>query len=303
MPKGEDWMMFIYMNIGFIGLMTAIILFSSLAEIKQNWPLYRCNPSYMMFADNVQQNFVQCIQSSQTDFMGFLLQPLTYILSGLSDLGGNLANNMNDGRNMIGNIRGFFTVIIQNIFGVFVNLIIEFQKIIASIKDLVGKLVGIMVTVMYIMDGSVKTMQSTWNGPPGQSVRTLSGACFHPDTRIKLLSGKSVKMSDLDSHLGEYLENGNRIVATMNIDNSDNLHKLYKISGAGQEHDIYVTGSHRILYDGKYVLVKDYPLALLQPQLKCPQFRCLITDTHKIQIGGHTFWDWEDWAIPESMKQ
>jgi len=103
--------------------------------------------------------------------------------------------------------------------------------------------------------------------------------------------------------LGEYLENGNRIVATMNIDNSDNLHKLYKISGTGKHDDIYVTGSHRILYHGKYVLVKDCPIALIQREVESPQFRCLITDTHEIQIGQYTFWDWEDWAIPESMKQ
>lgn len=300
MPKGSDWTQFIYVNLGFVAQICAMYIFSSIAEIKQNWPLYRCNPMYMGLADDVNQNFVYCVQNMQTDFMGFLLQPLTYILSGLSDLGGNLADNMNDGRNMIGNIRGFFTTIIQSIFGVFVNLIIEFQKIIGGVKDLIGKVVGIMVTIMYIMDGSVKTMQSTWNGPPGQAVRTL-GACFHPNTQIKLLSGKTIKMSEADTHLGEYLENGSRIVASMKINNSDNLHKLYKISYStpktGEPRDVFVTGSHHILYEGKYILVSDCPAATLQHDIESTYFSCLITDDHKISIGSYTFWDWEDWLL------
>jgi hypothetical protein len=31
-----------------------------------------------------------------------------------------------------------------------------------SIKDLVGKILGIVVTILYILDGSLKTMNSTW---------------------------------------------------------------------------------------------------------------------------------------------
>ena len=313
MPKGSDWTQFIYVNLGFVAQICAMYIFSSIAEIKQNWPLYRCNPMYMGLADDVNQNFVYCVQNMQTDFMGFLLQPLIYILSGLSDLGGTLADNMNLGRNMIGNIRGFFTTIIQSIFGVFVNLIIEFQKIIGGIKDLIGKVVGIMVTVMYIMDGSVKTMQSTWNGPPGEAVRTLSGACFHPDTEINLLSGRTIKMSDADNHLGEYLENGSRIVASMKINNSDKLHKLYKISCLNktqqqhpqqqqQQRDIFVTGSHHILHAGKYILVKDCPFASIQHDIESTYFSCLITDDHNISVGPYTFWDWEDWLLPINHK-
>jgi hypothetical protein len=54
-----------------------------------------------------------------------------------------------------------------------------------SIKDLVGKMIGVMVAMMHIMDGSLKTINSSWNGPPGQMVRAI-GKCFHPETKIKL---------------------------------------------------------------------------------------------------------------------
>lgn len=42
-----------------------------------------------------------------------------------------------------------------------------------------------MITLLYILDGSTKTTQSMWKGPPGQMVRSL-GKCFHPHTKIKL---------------------------------------------------------------------------------------------------------------------
>ena len=62
-----------------------------------------------------------------------------------------------------------------------------------------------MISLMYVMDGSIKTMNSTWNGPPGQMVRAL-GKCFHPDTRIKLRNGIIKQIRTID--LGDILEDG-----------------------------------------------------------------------------------------------
>jgi hypothetical protein len=52
-------------------------------------------------------------------------------------------------------------------------MLIEFQKITMGIKDLMGKTVGIITTLLYVVDGSMMTMQSGWNGPPGQLVRSI----------------------------------------------------------------------------------------------------------------------------------
>ena len=47
-----------------------------------------------------------------------------------------------------------------------------------------------MATIMFLIDGTVKTMKSGWNGPPGQLIRAL-GNCFYPETKIKLKNGES----------------------------------------------------------------------------------------------------------------
>jgi hypothetical protein len=293
MPSGKKYLLFIIVNLAFIINIIMIFYSSQVSDIKSNWPLYRCNPIYMPLADDIQSNFVYCIQSMQTNFMGYLLQPLTFVTNSLGGMLGNFMNDINSIRAMFNKIRTFFSEIIQSVFGVFLNLIIEFQRITIGIKDLIGKTIGIMVSLMYIMDGSIKTMNSTWNGPPGQMVRSL-GKCFYPNTPIKLLNGTIKYMKEVD--LGDVLEDGSIVESVMKIDNKRDKIPLYVIKEAGVDRkDIFVTGSHLILdkESNKFIKVENYSKAVLT-NLKAEWFSCLITNNHKIHIGKEIFWDWED---------
>ena len=51
MPKGVDWINFIYVNLGFVAQIFVMYYFSAVAEIKNNWPKYRCNPMFMPLSD------------------------------------------------------------------------------------------------------------------------------------------------------------------------------------------------------------------------------------------------------------
>ena len=293
MPTGKNWGNYIYINLAFAIYLSGVFYYSQMADIKANWPLYRCNPMYMPLADNMEENFTYCIQSMQSNFMGYLLEPLTFVTNSLGTTIGNAVNEINDVRKMFSKIRTMFSSVIQSVFGVFLNLVIEFQRIIISMKDLMGKTIGIMVSLMYVMDGSVKTMNSTWNGPPGQMVRAL-GKCFYPKTLIKLKKGEIKQMKDIN--LGDILEDGSIVETTMQIDNKINPETLYVIKNNGVNNTpIYVTGTH-LIYDNvskEFIQVKDYSGASIS-QMKTGWFSCLITNTHKIQIGKETFWDWED---------
>lgn len=293
MPSGKNWINFIYINLAFGIYIAGVFYFSQLAEIKANWPLYRCNPMYMPLADDVETNFTYCIQTMQSDYMGYLLQPLTFLTSSITNILGSFLGEINMVRAMFDKIRNFISSIIENVFGVFLNLVIEFQKITIGIKDLIGKTIGIMVSLMYVMDGSIKTMNSTWKGPPGQLIRAL-GKCFHPDTTVKLKNGNIKAMKDID--LGDVLENGSIVEAVMKIDNKISPLPLYVIKGEGvNKENIYVTGSHLVFNNitNQFVKIEKYCKAE-----RCPKqtewFSCLITTDHKIQIGNELFWDWED---------
>ena len=220
MPSGKNWANFVYINIAFIIYIISIFYYNQVSQIKSNWPLYRCNPIYMGLADNIEENFSYCIQTMQTNFMGYLLQPITYITGSLTTMASGFTTDIQNIRAMFDKIRTFFSSIIQNVFSIFLNLIIEFQKITIGIRDLIGKTIGIMVTLMYMMNGGIQTMQSTWNGPPGQLIRAL-GKCFNPFTLIKL-KNKTIKyMKDID--LGDILEDGSIVEAVLKIDNKNYL--------------------------------------------------------------------------------
>ena len=293
MPTGKNWVNFLYVNIAFAIYITGVFYYSQVAQIKANWPLYRCNPLYMPLADNLEENFVYCVQSMQTSFMGYLLQPLTFITNTLGGLLNNFMEEIQFVRAMFDKVRTFFSSIIQNVFGVFLNLVIEFQKITIGIMDLIGKLVGILVSIMYVIDGSILTMKSTWNGPPGQLVRAL-GKCFYPEKSIKLLNGNIKAIKDID--LGDVLEDGSIVESVMKIDNKRENIPLYVIKKEGvNSEDIYVTGSHLVFdkQSNKFIKVENYKKATLS-NFKTDWFSCLITSNHKILIGNELFWDWED---------
>ena len=151
MPTLNNYMNFVYVNLGFIAQIALLFYFKSVVEIKQNWPLYRCNPPYWVFSDDITADFTYCVQNTQVNMMGYLLQPMTYLISSLGNMGSESSNSINSVRSMLSVIRGFITNITQSIFGVFLNLVTEFQRMTISIKDMVGKTVGIVVTLMYVL--------------------------------------------------------------------------------------------------------------------------------------------------------
>ena len=82
-------MNFIYINLAFVLYIAGVFYYGQIAQIKADWPLYRCNPMYMYLAADIESNFVYCIQNMQTGFMGYLLQPLTYVTSSVSSMLGD----------------------------------------------------------------------------------------------------------------------------------------------------------------------------------------------------------------------
>jgi len=294
-PIGKHWMKFIYVNLGFITIISMMIYYISLSEIKKNWGKYRCNPMFMMFSDNLADDFTHCITSVQNVSIGTLLQPVTTDLTTLQE---NTQTQQAQIDKSSSNISGFGDSISQQYDSIgdkFSNTSIEMQRITYGIKDLMGKLAGVAVSLMYVLDGNVKTMTSVWKGPPGQVMRKLAtlGHCFHPETKIKLLNGEITNMKDVN--LGSILENGSKVISVMKIDNS-NKEPLMKIEGVGvNNEDIYVTGSHLIKEGTKFIKVCDYNKSENQTELISEWYSCLITDNHLIKIGEHTFWDWEDY--------
>lgn len=304
MPTAANWGYFIYVNLAFFLMVALVFYYSAAADIKKNWAQYRCNPMYMPMSDDIKADFQYCVQNTQLNFMGYILQPLTFMTSNLNANAGAYMSQINDIRAMFDKVRTFLSTIVQSIFGVFLNLIIEFQRVTISIRDLMGKTIGILVTIMYMMDGSVKTMNATWAGPPGQMVRTL-GKCFHPDTSVMCRGRGLIKIRDVV--LGDVIVSASdatvadRVIGTMQFANrldEPGYEPLYGVCGGGGggagTDTVYVTGSHYV-YAGEHAgFVEARYVADASADVGANTLICLMTDTHKIHIGGLTFWDYDD---------
>jgi hypothetical protein len=227
----------------------------------------------------------------QSNYMSYLLQPLKFIVSTIGGTIGDLVGQLNAVRGMFDKIRTFIPDIFTSIFGSFSILTIEFQKINIGIRDTLGKITGLMASIMYILEGSIKTMGSGYNFVSG------IGKCFNPYTLVELENGKTKFMKDID--LGDILKNGSIVESVMKIDNKNNSIPLYVIKNGGVDRsDIYVTGSHYVYDDTckKFIKVENYSNATIS-EVKSEWFSCLITSNHKISIGNEIFWDWDDYLI------
>jgi hypothetical protein len=269
------------------------ILVVNYQRIKDNWPIYRCQPLIMPFASvfghDSAENFSFCIQTMQKNMMGPLLKPLLFNVDMLGGITSGLTDNLNGARKFMKFLRGAMSGSFLNIFSTMMNMTVEMQRVFVNVKDMMSKVIGIMATTVNILNGTVMTMESAWAGPPGALVRAL---CFHPDTKLKLENGEIVSMKDIK--LNSILQNKTRVCAVMQISNLDEngkiIEKMYKV-----DNEILVSGSH-LIYNPtikQFVHVKDLPESEIS-EINCDVLSCLITSDHTIPIGKWIFHDWED---------
>lgn len=300
--KFSDMSLALLIILLFVAMYVFSIVSVGLKKIKQKWPEYRCNPMVMPFASQFgfdpMLNFTQCIGNMQSDSMNFFLEPVHYLLSIMGGLGKELTDALNMIRRVIAFIRGMVGNIVGDIFGVFLNILIQVQTMMIKLKDMAMKIIGICVTILYVMGSSMKLGQSIWKGPIGGILRTL---CFKDTTKIKLQQfDKLQNISDI--HLGDILEDGAIVIGKLQL-KGDKSNPYYRIWSDKLNDYIYVTGEHRILKDNEgkelddifenYIKVSTCSYAEKTNEYD-DVLHCLITSNHRIQVGEFSFWDWED---------
>lgn len=262
-------------------------------NINEDWPQQRCNPLFMPFADDPVQNFTFCIQKAQKEFMDDLLMPMNNTMNVFGKTMNDTLGSLNNVRELFNYIRNSIVTTISAIYGVFLNIIIEFQRSTIAVKDMVGKMMGVMVSLIYMVDGSVKTAESTWNGPPGKLIR---GLCFYKDTLLQRENGTYETIGNIE--LGARLKDGSEIVGKLILNNLNKngtvRERFLRLPQGEKKTSIYVTPLHLIMTnEGKWDYVKNHPDAVACSH-KTDVLHCLVTDTSRIHIGDYVFHDWED---------
>jgi hypothetical protein len=290
-PRGTDFVLFFYLTFFFSFQICLLGLKLNMQQIKDDWPKHRCNPVYMPFADDIEQNFVYCMQNTVTSFSPFLLEPLHELTKSIADIASTNMFSINALRIANTNFRSSMGFNFSGIMDSMLNLGITFQKNSIAVQDIIGKIVGIAFSIMYIVQTTLDTFQSTWAGPPGQLVRKMGSlaSCFHPNTNVVLKNGcKRISMLKQ----GDILSNGSVVLKKLVLVNA--LQEPFYILFSNQK-VILVTGSHK-LYSNKYqqfVHVCQHEDALLT-SYQSEFLVTLITSDHKIILGKYEFTDWDD---------
>jgi hypothetical protein len=291
--KFSDIVLTLTIIIIFIAMFFINYLTIGLKDIKENWPKHRCSPMIMPFAGslgfNAMENFTFCIANIQKNMMGHFLAPVSFNLSMIGGFGSSLMNALNKMRIMFSSLRNMITNIVGDIFGIVLNVVIQFQKLIIKLKDLIFKIIGSMTITIYMLQSAMHTGKSIYRGPIGNTLRTI---CFSPNTLVKTKKHGWVKMKNLN--LGDILDNGSEVTATLKI-KGDKDSPYYKIFSKELNDYIFVTGTHKIQDD---ITKRFIPVSQCKYATKTNKYddvlSCLITDDHIIKIGEHIFWDWED---------
>lgn len=148
-------------------------------------------------------------------------------------------------------------------------------------------------TLIYIRVGAPKVFElMKYSVPSGKKPR-----CFVGDTKIKLNDGNYKKMKDII--LGDVLENNNKVTTIMkltgNINNNNNENVIYKLG------DVFVTGSHKVKYNNKYINVLNHPDAERLDREEEILY-CINTANKIIEIGNYEFLDYDEMIDDEYKK-
>jgi hypothetical protein len=259
------------------------MMVNNIKDLKDNWPEYRCNPAYMPLAGMVGQdpfkNFNDCTMKSFQDYTGFVVDPIMSQFSTMTDAVSQIGGAMDDMRKMMAQTRDGFLGIVGTVFGKIQNLMSQFQYIIIRMRTLMARLVGIMMSFVYIFTTGSQTGASVLNGPIG---KTMNFLCFDEDTRIKTQSGKVVYMRDLK--LGDLLPNNNKVTSIYSIDGTNV--PMYMLGNTK------VSGGHKVWYNDAFIPVAEHPDAVRKIDSK--KLVCINTQLGSFGIGNHIFMDFTE---------
>lgn len=153
-------------------------IISKTITIEKNWSKNRCNPIVMpfvsLFGHDAVTNFKSCIQMLEKKYMAEILAPYDANTTKLANEAVKINDSITITRNYINQLRDYIEIIVTNIYGVILNLLIEIQRTLIMIKNVVSKMTAVIGAISYSVKGLVKTGESVIDGPPGELVKSLS---------------------------------------------------------------------------------------------------------------------------------
>jgi hypothetical protein len=305
-----------------VGLIMWGVVQANMQDLRETWVEKRCNPLYMPFAGLVDpkvttfDNFQYCTTSFAAQVFARATDPIHMLFQTFTKLINMVLNSIGQFRAMATGLITFVMSFVNDIFGKIGNTFGVMVSLMSRIRDLTARILGSAGYTVTIVIAAVDTISAVieWAAsiidtivgivigmsfllsfifpillfffiPMGIALSVSGFSCFHPDTRIQTISGRTIPIREVK--VGDVLAGGGRVTATMAFDATETQMYNYK--------NIIVAGEHLVCENGVWIYVKDSPCALAVNMESNPrEIICLNTSNHHIWIGNVQFSDYEE---------
>lgn len=177
MPSGRNWVVFLYINLAFLILISSVYALLSINNVMNNWAEYRCDALLMPFAGLImqptlppgttpsqytKQNFQYCSKNMMNNSMGDFLQPLEYNSQLAANNAANTSNSLNTSRQNSSNVRNSLSGITTSLGNVFTNASANSKTISGYGSGIIGK----TQTLSTASNGAISSSTSAFNSMP-----------------------------------------------------------------------------------------------------------------------------------------
>ena len=312
-----NWILTILIFIIIISFNLYAVFVTMYDDINDNWGEHKCNPSVMPFAStfghDTTTNFYGCVQNTQSTFMDYMLTPINYGMDALADVGTQFQGTIQNVRGFISEIRDKIVYIVDFIYGAFVNTVVEFQRLTISMKDLFHKIMGVVVTFLYFVDGSIKALNSLWKGPVGGAIRTvgkfrvprirfprLNPFCFSKETMLPIINreNNSIIYKPVNEvNIGDKVSNST-VIGTVLLLN-DKTTPMYSLKTNNT--NVICTETHKVYLGDKLIPISDVNEANKIKNDKNDYVYNFIMDNGIINIDSYNYSDWNEITLGDSQ--
>jgi len=153
-----------------------------ISNIKKNWNYYKCKPEIIPFAGifghDVGENFTECVQLNQIDFMGGFLEPIYQSLEYFAQ-NGAMFTNMFEKLKLFSNIQNLQTMdFVEDAKGRLYNMSDGANRIYIGINDTFSKLTSTITVIFYTVQAAIQLGKSSYEELPGTFIKiaTMGGA-------------------------------------------------------------------------------------------------------------------------------
>ena len=305
--KISDKFIYIYYNMASDGATATLIIIIfviislitvlgfNLQHIKLNWKKYRCNPMIMpiahIFGEDAEKNHKECTAAVQSSFMDSLLAPIRGSQLANANNSHKTAAKTNDTKRKANDTKFKLSNLMSGLFNKTNNVLIEFNRMGYSMKDIWHRISGIFILVQYMFDTIINQMSSTSstinNVNKITSTKPHLSSCFSPYTNILTISG-DILLKNIQP--GTILNNNTIITSILELNGKHE--DIYQLD------NIIVTGSHPVFYK-KWIKVHQHPQAKLLSDVILNTVYCFNTSNKIIKLNNTLFKDWDETNLNE----